>query len=59
MHIESYELKIQQWLNMIQTYKQAMRVMYSIVYGKCTEKMKQKLETSPEFSPIKDKLDHK
>ena len=35
-----------------------MRGMYSIVYGKFTNTMKHKLETFPEFSPIKDKQDH-
>ena len=33
--------------------------MCSIVYGHCTDTMKQKLETFPVFSPTKEKRDHK
>ena len=32
--------------------------MCSIVYGQCTDTMKQKLETLPAFVPIKEKQDH-
>ena len=55
MHIESYKLKIRQWFNRSETHKQAMRVMYSIVYGQYTDTIKQKLETFPSFVPIKEK----
>ena len=58
MHVESYRLKTRQWFNRSKTYKQAMRAMYRILYGKCTDTMKQKLETSPAFTPIKEKQDH-
>ena len=36
-----------------------MWLIYSIIYGKCTDTMKQKLETLPAFSPIKEKQDYK
>ena len=59
MQIERYKLKIRQWFNRSKTYKQAMRGMYSIVYGQCTKKINQKLETFPEFAPIKEGNYHK
>ena len=58
MHTESYKLKIQQWFNRSETYKKSMTVMYIIVYGQCTNTMKQKLETFPAFAQIKEKQDH-
>ena len=36
-----------------------MGVMYSIVYGKCNDTMKQKLGIFPKFAPIREKQDHK
>ena len=57
IHIEIYELKIQHWFNMSKTYKQAIRVMYRIFYGECTNTMKHKLETFPVFVPTEDKQD--
>ena len=59
MHTESYTLEIRQWLNRRKTYKQSMRVIYSIVYVQCNVKMKQRLETFPAFASIKEKDDHK
>ena len=32
--------------------------MYRIFYGECTNTMKHKKETFPEFAPIKEKQDH-
>ena len=55
MHIESYKLKIRHWFNRSKTYKQYMRVIYSTVYGQCTDTIKQKMDTFPEFAPIKEK----
>ena len=58
MNIESYKLKPRQWFNRRKNYKQSMKVMHSIVYGQCTDTIKQKLYTLPAFAPIKDKQDH-
>ena len=35
-----------------------MKVVYIIIYGRCTKRMKQKLDTFPAFAPIKEKQDH-
>ena len=35
-----------------------MKLMYSIVYGYYTDTINQKLDTLPEFAPIKQKQDH-
>ena len=37
--------------------KQCKKVVYIIIYGQCTNTMKQKLETFPEFAPINEKQD--
>ena len=49
MHTKHYKLKIWHWFNMRNTYKQVMEVIYSIIYGKCTNITKQKLENFTEF----------
>ena len=35
-----------------------MKVVYIIIYGRCTKRMKQKLDTLPEFATIREKQNH-